>query len=286
MGFRFNLQAANWVAALLDVESDTFPEELNTPEGREALRDIGEKFERNFFSNIRKDKYLRRDIEDLYYHLMKHPFNIDSKHTLRDLFKIVHGRIGFTPWKALIIPSTDSNDETSFISTRDFLRELVTVNEEDPGIILQLEEWPKNGEYASITNVFPAFKSALSRMPEWPGILIWRKATESIFLPFRSRSKSDVMDRSLWIFRHLATSLDPNLGELEKQYYIQFDLNKDAHLFHIFHISDLHIGSIEATRRIERVLQIIDNLYTEFPAHPVSSGMRLSESWFVSQTTA
>jgi predicted MPP superfamily phosphohydrolase len=146
------------------------------------------------------------------------------------------------------------------LCSADFLRRLVQIRAEDPGLILQLEDAPE--EIFSLTDVFPAFRTALARSTEWPGILLWTVQGDSSFLPLPTESPRELERAAHWIFSHLATTIGVDLELFTSQYFGEFRRipRSSAKRFQILQVSDIHIGCPEASKRLPRVQQLIRNL--------------------------
>jgi len=165
-------------------------------------------------------------------------------------------------WTALIVPSGRDYDVDSYLCSFEFLRRLVYIRPEDPGLILQLSEPPR--EIVTLTDVFPAFRAALADSVNWPGVLLWTRTGDSVFLPFHSQSIREIEARAHWIFSHLATAIGVDLELLRDQYRTEFSQRRSKRsTLHVIHISDVHIGSREANLRLDRVQQLILNLVRE-----------------------
>jgi len=113
----------------------------------------------------------------------------------------------------------------------------------------------------SLTNVFPAFRTALAAPTDWPGVLLWKQSGDSVFLPFSTESLELIKEQAHWIFSHLATALGVDLQILKEQYRAAFKgsfLPKKT--VTILHVSDIHLGSREAGIRLTRVQDLLANL--------------------------
>src|ERR1017187_5306281 len=165
-------------------------------------------------------------------------------------------------WTALLIPSGQDESVDGVLCSNDFLRELVDIRPEDPGLILQLESSPQS--IFPLTDVFPAFRTALAKSTEWPGVLLWTDRGDSTFLAL-PREVGALRHCTHWIFSHLATGSGVDLELLTTQYAREFAgvRARAVPKLHIIQISDLHLGCKEADRRKSRVAQLIRGLVQE-----------------------
>ena len=259
MGIRFDLASANWIAHLIDA-SPSAPPSLEGWEERETLRIFLEKLRDNFYSTRPYIWEFRERLEHASDLLRRAETDrVAAEHLLREIRTFLADR----PWSALIVPSGDDQQLDAHLTNERFLQFLVSVRPDDPGLILQLQDMP-DGPF-SLVNVFPAFKTALAESNSWPGLLIWRRAGDSVFLPFQTRMFNTIEKRARWVFSHLATSLGADLALLKRQYHQEFaDAERPAtQAMHFIQLSDLHMGSVEASRRIPRVQQLVRNLVAE-----------------------
>jgi len=180
-----------------------------------------------------------------------------------DLFFVLRKYLQRCPWFALVVPSGSDQKVDSFLSSHKFLHEAVRIRRDDPGLILQIKDSP-NGQFA-LTDAFPAFRTALANSSQWPGVLLWTAANESIFLPFDTDGIPSIEENVHWIFSHLAASRGVDLEQLQILYEKQFP-NATARrktAVHMIHVSDVHLGCREARDRLPRVQQLIRNVINE-----------------------
>jgi hypothetical protein len=143
--------------------------------------------------------------------------------------------------------------------SEEFLQEVIFIRPDDPGLVLQMEDPPDR--IFSLTDVFPAFRTALAASTDWPGVLFWTKA-ESEFLPLSGDSMASARRQANWIFSHLSTTLGVDLELLKTQYYREFPelCSPAASRVTILHLSDIHLGSREASLRLPRIESILSTL--------------------------
>ena len=167
------------------------------------------------------------------------------------------------PWTALLVPSRDVGETNNLFTDSHVLEELVEIRPSDPGLILQLDYMPP-GDFA-LDNVFPAFKVALANATRWPGVLIWSAFEDSVFLSVE-RSELNPIRQLRWIFSNLSTMPGvPNLELLKNQNVREFGPRNVSRRkpLQIIHLSDLHIGSKTARRRMGRIKQLISSVSDE-----------------------
>jgi hypothetical protein len=253
MGLRFDLNAANWIAHLTD-RNTTLPSLGDRHSEYVSIRMLLDKLRNGFYSN--------RFIEHKFFHLIHHAHSRLEHELTPDVMEPLREFLSRRPWTALIIPSGHDWELDYKLCSEEFLRELVHIRPEDPGLILQLNEPPS--EQLELTNVFPAFNTALAKSACWPGVLIWTSPSNSIFLPL-SGHYGQIREEAEWIFSHLAVSSGVDLELVEKRFYEKFLSARDKvrSIVRMVHLSDLHIGSTEAFRRLPRVEQFVRTIADE-----------------------
>lgn len=147
MGLRFNLNAANWVAHLIQPGGRVPEAEFgDAPPGiaeRETLRvflhQLGARFFSSPDSEYRFHERLRRAID----HLERCPRWNDE---IRDeVLRELRAYFARRSWTALLIPSGRRQPIDRVLCSEGFLRHIVRIRPEDPGLVLQLEEAPQGG---------------------------------------------------------------------------------------------------------------------------------------------
>lgn len=268
MGFRFSIKHANWLAHILQPSGAT-PQLDHDYEARESLKALVEAARNDFYGG-RPDRYRFFEALDAAEDLFRgHKIDTRALRPLREYFRDV-------PWIALLISSAQSECSKMF-SSRELLHELVDIRPDDPGLILQLSEPPDEEGYINLENVFPAIKVALSNATRWPGVLLWTPMGDAVF--FEVPDSTHAARESLhWLFSHLAVGFgSPNLLLLRTQHERQMGKStKDILPLRILHLSDPHLGSRIAQRRLPRVKQLIqqfvDDLGEQAPVVPVLTG--------------
>jgi hypothetical protein len=263
MGLRFDLRAANWVAYLIDSKRP-LPRLGEEWEEAEALRMFLHSFGDNFLSSLEYRRGFRHEahralelLEELKHH-WRHP---EESRRIAEALSALRRILSERPWTALIVPGSKDLELDRMLCSKAFLQGLVGIRPADPGLILQLDSPPDTN--FSLTDIFPAFRTALANSNQWPGILIWNNSGDSEFFPLPSR-KNCLYDRSRWLFSHLATAYGVDLELLKQQYYHEFpeEARRQCEVV-IIQLSDIHIGSKEASLRMPRLQQLIRNLIGE-----------------------
>ncbi|HVM60957.1 MAG TPA: metallophosphoesterase [Verrucomicrobiae bacterium] len=265
MGLRFDLKSANWLAYLLQPGAP-IPRLDQASEEKETLRLFFGKLRHNFYSSPKSQFDFRQRAERalmLLDHLERELENDQIPVLVQDVLASFRGYFTGRAWTALLIPSGRDETIDQLLCSQAFLQQLVGIRPEDPGLILQLEDPP--GAVFALTDVFPAFRTALAKSTHWPGILLWTQRGDSVFLELPKRvGQAELCAR--WVFSHLATIVGLDLELLEAQYHREFpDITRDRPTrLNIIQISDIHIGSNEAKRRLPRAASLIRNLVPEF----------------------
>lgn len=268
MGFRFSLEHANWLAHVLQPVGAT-PRLEHEFEQQETLRTFVETFEHNFFASRSESMRLRHLLYELIHDIRLHRESPSvALNALRDYFRDV-------PWVSLLLPSGSHPESDRLLTDRNFLSELVHIRPGDPGLILQLGEVPR--EEIALDHVFPAFRVALAEITRWPGALVWTPSGDACFFELSHRVDS-IRDRLRWLYSHLDTHFgSPDLQLLKQQFSREVLQGEgDFSQVKIIHLSDLHLGSQLARRRIPRVQTLIRSVVTELgeqaPIVPVITG--------------
>jgi hypothetical protein len=273
MGLRFDLTTANWLAYLIEPGAP-LPRMDNPWMEREALRRFLDKLEHQFYSSHRRESEFRNIVgnaRSLLHRLDDTGPEGSSSFVLEELRR----DLGNRPWTALVVPSGEDWELDRFLCSEDLLMRLVGVWSEDPGLVLQIEHGPD--EPFSLLDVFPAFKTALAHLTQWPGILIWLRSGDSRFFPFLAKSRGDIEEQATFLLRQLGRRFGGDLARLDQDYRSTFAVaSQESRAVHLLQISDIHIGSEEASRRLPRVQQLIRNLLDEIeegePVVPIVSG--------------
>lgn len=254
MGLRFDLDIANWVAHLTD-RTTPLPAFSEPWVEVQAIELLLEHISVGFYSTRIIERHFREMIDEARSRRQDR-LTPDAIAPLREF-------LSRRPWTALIVPSGYDRELDLRLCSEKFLRELLLIRPDDPGLILQLDE-PPSGQL-ELTNVFPAFKTALAKSAVWPGLLIWTSPSNSVFLAFSNTGFGTIKREAEWVFSHLAVSTGVDLELLEQRFYDEFRSARDRvkSIVRMVHLSDVHIGSTEAYRRLPRVEQFVRTIASE-----------------------
>ncbi len=252
MGERFNLQSANWISYVLDPHNP-IPDVGDPDLARDTLA--------AFLGNI---------MDGLYFHGKSHAGTMETAAFLRDdALAVPHRRyddiilklrdmFSERKWMAVFVPSGLKEHRTvdHLLTSKHFLLKLSQGIRDNPHLILHLKEPPQK-DFA-VTDLYPPFRSALSKSTRWPGVLLWRRSDESLFFPLPPEKTEDALR---WIFsRGDAVANAP--GYLLMHHYIEAfpacGIDAGSRLTFL-HLSDTHIGSRISFERIVRVKEMARN---------------------------
>ncbi len=250
MDERFNLQSANWISFVLD--------------RRNRIPDIAD-------PNLVRDTllvFLGNLIDGLYFHEISNAGIVEKAVLLRDTVRarphrryddiVMDLRDIFSKreWTAVLIPSgfPESRSVDHLLTSKYFVSKLSRGIRTDPHLILHLNE-ATNTDLA-ITDVYPPFRSALSKSTRWPGILLWRRSDEPLFFPLPVEKAEDAIH---WVFSRV-DDLANTPGHLLMRPYADAFPSCRIHAgsrLTLLHLSDTHIGSNKSIERIVRVKNLL-----------------------------
>lgn len=260
MGIRFDIATANWLAYVIERDAP-LPRMKDSSMEQETLRWFLQKLRDRFYSTKQRERVLENLVIKAQNMLDNLANNWESKNSSTILNEL-RSDLGGRPWTALIVPTGRNRELDRFLTSEDFLMRLIGIRSDEPGLILQLEEIPD--EVFTLTDVFPAFRTALAESTRWPGVLIWTPSGDSVFLPFPSRSHLEIEKSASWVISQLSDGLGADLELLQKDFLEEFpSIASSSSRVHLLHLSDIHLGSKEASRRHPRVQQLIRNLLDE-----------------------
>lgn len=263
MGLRFDIRAANWVAYLTDWRRP-LPRLGERGEEVQVLRMLLNTLQRHFYSTPEYQREFRGRARHALSALADiHPNWQQTEYgaPIAAAVRAVRGFFRGTPWTALLVPSMTGSKSDELLASERFLRDLVNIRPGDPGLIFQLDEPPLRRFF--LTDVFPAFKTALAESNHWPGVLLWNRSGDSQFFPLPEEERP-LIDAARWLFARLADPFAVDLEALKIEYLREIRRQgTSTNEITIVHLSDIHLGSQEASRRIIRVQQLIRNLVEE-----------------------
>lgn len=144
MGIFFDIWAANWIAYLCEPEGD-LPSLGDSSVERETLRFFLHQLREGFMSSDYREHELRLLAESAVQTLDRMDDRLNSSEVstlLRDLRRFLSTSGYGHKWTALLVPSYRQKDIDKALCSQEFLRFLVRIRPEDPGLILQLSEPP------------------------------------------------------------------------------------------------------------------------------------------------
>ncbi len=257
MGLRFKLDfnTANWLAYLIQPRAP-MPRIPSPQIEREALQNFVSQLENRFYSTPRRESQFQRRVDQTL--RLIEQMETEERVSPR-LLLALRSFLADRLWTALLVPSGRSEVDR-IICSEEFLRYLLQIEPDDSGLILQIED-PLRSVF-TLTDVFPAFRTALTDSTSWPGVLIWTRRGDSVFLPFGSTNEDEIKKTAKWIFTHLAEAAGSDLEMLKSLFYRQRRVRdpRNHRRMHLVQLSDLHLGSDEASRRLPRVKQLVRNV--------------------------
>lgn len=260
MSMKFDLTVANWLAYVIDpaISASKLSYDNNEKEMLELF--LGKMIHgiSSFYDDIGDPE----GSLDSWKQLLQ---SLDETSISEDFYAELRGYLGKKQWIALIIPSGIDQTVDGILCDPGLLKYLVKAASNNQGLILQLEEAPST--ISTLLNIYPALRTALNEVVNWPGILIWSPGGDSVFLPISSLDfiEMDIEARVQWIFSKLATELAFDLGRLKFEYKDSFPeiFEHENKTINILHLSDLDIGNNFSNRRMSRVRQFIRHLVEE-----------------------
>jgi hypothetical protein len=260
MGFRFSLQNANAVGHLVNKNVGAFLDETLRSEASlepniKFLENLisGSDFRSNDETAIRLLASLRHRWPYIRVLLQHHPKSKEGKKEVLEFLSATAMILSRCRVKTILLPGFGASELDHLMMGNELLNELV--QRYAPGeavLILQLKEMP-NVKDVSLLNVFAPFETALHRIDEWPGVLIWNSLFEEEYF-LKVESRQDI--HSIYDVISNAGLRGLRAGALNRRddNYRMFGKRKYAYLFHL---SDLHFGDKQSNHRKSRLLAIL-----------------------------
>jgi hypothetical protein len=259
LGLQFDLETANWMAFVVDHRLP-IPSTLESSVQRDRLLAFFDHFQERFYSTPDREAELREAVHRARSRLIE---STDPK-AIADAIEEIRYHFQRRHWTALILPSGDDPELDEYLCSSAFLRMLLDQIQAS-GLILQLAEPP--GRRLVLEQIFPAMQFALADSSAWPGLLVWNSREEGAFFPFGRRDHASIDERARWIIQKTSDERmlrHRSILEIADLYLVAFpDLKPKGAQLHILQISDLHLGSPEASTRLPRVEQHIERLTRE-----------------------
>lgn len=275
MGLRFDIKHANWLAYLIQPDAPLPVFEGQPGEQRELIQFFLRRISDNFYSTPDTEQRFRTQVHDVINRLENVSNQWEDRAIPLNALDPLRFFLSRRLWTSLIIPSGRDSDLDDFLCSESLLRDIVGSHPGNPGLILQLEAPPPS--LFSLTDIFPAFRTALAESNRWPGVLVWSMHGDSTLLPLPREGKGRAQSSLHWIFSQLEKIGGSDLGLIRSQYLKEHpDAGSSRSLVHFIHLSDIHLGSREADSRLPRIQQLIRNLSIELEGAskliPVLSG--------------
>jgi hypothetical protein len=264
VGARFDLETVNWLSYLLQ-PGRPLPRLADVGQERRSIEMFLRRLPEQFLASTESEKKVKVMAEEAWHVLRKLP---GSKGVPEDFLRHLRSFLSDSPWFGLIIPSRENSDVDRFLCSRRFLHTLVhDVPWGSSGIILQPENWGVTSKPLVLLDVFPAFRTALREATRWPGMLFWTPGGEAIFLTFPSRTQKMIKEGAAWVLSNIRVTRGTPLRKLQETYYKRYPAASPENepTTTLLHISDLHIGSMEAVERITRLRRLLMDLVAESP---------------------
>ncbi|PWU21062.1 MAG: hypothetical protein C5B50_02640 [Verrucomicrobia bacterium] len=257
MGLRINLQHASWLAHILKPSGSVPPLKPDRDwEQTEVFNQFLEQFEHDFYSGIGYERLWREEVR----RLAETVRSAGGPKGFSEGVRRIRHFLGDRPWTALLLPSGRDEELDERLCDPRLLREVCRIRPDDPGLILQLQEPPR--DILVLNDLFPAFKTALASPNEWPGVLVWLNSGDSRF--FTLKGIAGFHEELRWLFSHLAASRSIDLEELGILYGTAFASKSErVDEVTIIHLSDVHIGCKQASLRVPRLTQLVRNIIQE-----------------------
>ncbi|MBI5905688.1 MAG: metallophosphoesterase [Deltaproteobacteria bacterium] len=247
---RFNLQSANWISFVLD-RRNRIPDIADPNLVRETLLVfLGNLVDGLYLDPESNAKVVQRSVR------MRDAVRASPRHRYDDVVAELRDIFSMREWTAVLIPSgfRESDPVDRLLTSKSFLSRLSRGMKTSPHLILHLNEAPRR-DFA-ITDVYPPFHSALSKSTRWPGILLWSRRDDSLFLPLPADNAEEAVR---WIFSRvddLGTTPGHLLAQRYRNAFPACRIHPDSRLT-LLHMSDTHIGSRQSIERIVRVKDLL-----------------------------
>jgi 3',5'-cyclic AMP phosphodiesterase CpdA len=175
-------------------------------------------------------------------------------------------------WLAAFIPPITDDGEQIDINLGKCLEQLSFEYDRylmRKGLVLPPIESVEQRSVMFCSNVHSAMQTVFSCIDEWPGVVIWLPSGEAAFFSmkiggrisspaYRSEAYREYFEERVgWIFSRLCRGEDANLQSLKKDYDFEYARRGGNEVCHILHISDVHMGSVEARMRFEHLENLV-----------------------------
>lgn len=260
MSMKFNLAVVNWLAYVAD-PSVSYSLLGHEEQDKAMLEVILNRINDGNLFSLNESENKLENINELLQQLV----NLNEKNTLEYIYIGLRNYFSNKQWIALIIPSGFDSSLDDVLCDPNLLSYLVSSRGKGRGVVLQLDEAPSKSSL--LLDVHQSLRVALKNCINWPGILIWSPAGDSVFLPVSSVDflEIDIEARVQWVFSKLFSALSFDLARFKYEYKATFPevFEFENKTVNILHLSDLDIGNNISSSRIYCIEQIIRGLVEE-----------------------
>lgn len=262
MGFRFDLDTANWLAFVVE-PNVPIPPLSGTHEQFQKLQAFLESFSSRFYSSEGRESLVSHVVHGVLSDIRE--AGPENSKKIADAIESLRREFRQRLWTLLIVPSGDDPERDRFLCSPQLLEATVNSSSGSLGLVLQLNEPP--ARKLVLNSIFPAFQAALAESSRWPGALVWNHRAQATFFPFGDANQSGILERLRWITTKLGATPfpeDPNLFDIQELYKIAFpDARRGGTKLHIVQVSDIHLGCPEAGIRLPRLQQHLQSIVRE-----------------------
>ncbi len=271
---RFNLQSANWISYVLDRRNQV-PDIADPNLVRETLVVfLGNLIDGLYFHGPSNAKIAEKAVR------MRDAVRSSPHHRFDDIVMDLREIFSKRRWTAVLIPSgfLKSHPADRLLTSRHFLSHLSRTVKSDPHLILHLKE--ASHEDFAVTDVYPPFQAALAKSTRWPGILLWRRSDDPLFLPLPADRAEDAVH---WVFSREDDLTNAPGRLLARDYLDAFPSCRTDGVSRLtlLHLSDTHIGCKQSIERITRVKSLLKEYVND---HQGDSSVRFLLSGDILQT--
>jgi len=260
MGYYFSLEHTNMLSNLIDGDIKQLLYQIDkNEEDREIFMSLVNDLNQNLISTNpdRYRKYTSRILESISNDRMStDDFYMDTSdqrilqsrfsNTTISSISDLSGILKSFDYKFLILKPRTQHDDT--------LEEVVLNNSYNfSGLFMQPKDILEDDNFA-LLNSFKHYEKLMKNLDRWPAVLIWKNQKKSFLIKLKTnRSLRDIVDC-------LNRYGEISLAEME-------EMDSKEQINYIIHLSDLHFGAHNNTKRIERLKKIVKNTVESCEEH-------------------